>query len=79
MDEAGYPPAAINVVVRALFVSSSRTDLRACFELLDRDRSGKLDVHEFKQLLFVCGEQQLAGEGKPGDDGRAPKVEPSIA
>ena len=39
-----------------LFVSSSRADLRRCFVLLDSDRSGQLAAHEFKTLLFVCGE-----------------------
>ena len=42
--------------VRVLFVSSSKAELQRCFELLDDDGSGALQLNEVKQLLFVCGE-----------------------
>jgi len=39
-----------------LFVSTSKLELRRCFELLDDDGSGALQLSKVKQLLFVCGE-----------------------
>ena len=42
--------------MRVLFVSSSKAELQRCFELLDDDGSGALQLNEVKQLLFVCGE-----------------------
>ena len=60
MATEGYEPPAISVVVRVLFVSSSKVELRNCFELLDEDGSGALQLSEVKQLLFVCGENLQA-------------------
>ena len=61
MAREGYEPPAISLLVRVLFVSSSKLELRRCFDLLDADHSGGMHVDEFKQVLFVCGEH-LQGE-----------------
>ena len=57
MQDDGYPPGAVNAVLRTLFVSSSRADLDAAFAALDRDHAGSLDAAHFRQLLHVAGER----------------------
>lgn len=56
MQADGYPPQAINTVVRVLFVSTSRADLERAFTLLDKERTGSLHAGQFRQLLYVAGE-----------------------
>ena len=56
MRQQGYEPAAVNTVVRVLFVSSSKKDMERAFALLDKDKSGSLRLDEFRTLLYVCGE-----------------------
>ena len=51
MAGEGYEPPAINLVVRVLFVSTSKAELRRCFELLDADGSGALQLSEVKLTL----------------------------
>ena len=56
MRDDGYAPAAINTVIRVLFISSSRNDIERAFALLDKEHVGSLHADQFRQLLHVAGE-----------------------
>jgi Ca2+-binding EF-hand superfamily protein len=57
VSNAGYSPPSINLLLRVLFVSTSRADVAALFDLLDGNRSGALDVDEFRNVVYLTGEQ----------------------
>ena len=54
MRDAGYTPPAMNIVIHSLFISSSRAGLRACFELLDKDRSGDILSYATCMSPLLC-------------------------